>query len=64
MVLLTRPVAGKLMDNKNHVVVYPAIIFYAISMFMLSQVTSGFILLLISAIMGLGFEIYNQQHKS
>lgn len=56
VVLLTRPVAGKLMDNKgNHVVVYPAIIFYAISMFMLSQVTSGFILLLISAIMGLGF---------
>lgn len=56
MVFLSRPLTGKLMDFKGHnIVMYPAFIFYAISMFLLSNVNNGFVLLLIGGIMGLGF---------
>lgn len=56
MVFLSRPLTGKLMDYRGHnIVMYPAFIFYALSMFMLSTVNNGFVLLLIGGIMGLGF---------
>lgn len=56
IVFLSRPITGKLMDYRGHnIVMYPAFIFYALSMFMLSTVNNGFVLLLIGGIMGLGF---------
>lgn len=56
MVFISRPITGKIMDYRGHnIVMYPAFILYALSMFMLSTVHNGLILLIIGGIMGLGF---------
>ncbi len=54
--LVSRPFSGPLMDKKGaNMIMYPAFILYAISMFMLSVVGNSWVLLLAGAIMGLGF---------
>ncbi|RDW15825.1 MFS transporter [Oceanobacillus arenosus] len=54
--LVSRPFSGPLMDKKGaNMIMYPAFILYAISMFMLSTVSSGWVLLLAGAVMGLGY---------
>lgn len=56
VVILSRPFTGRLFDVKGvNIVMYPAIIAYAIGMVLLSQAHSGIILLLAGVFIGLGY---------
>ena len=56
MLLISRPLAGKLLDLKgDNTVLYPAIILHALSFFFLSQAHHGLVLLLAGALLALGF---------
>ncbi|WP_237562796.1 MFS transporter [Bacillus dakarensis] len=53
---ISRPFTGKLLDLKgDNIVIYPALIFFTISLFLLYIVNSGFVLLLSGAFLALGF---------
>jgi len=53
---LSRPFTGKLLDLKgDNIVIYPALIFFTLSLFLLYIVSSGFVLLLSGAFLALGF---------
>ena len=53
---LTRPIAGRLMDDKNeNVVVYPAFIFLIISFAMLMFSFDGWVLLIAGIALGIGY---------
>ncbi|KON88255.1 multidrug MFS transporter [Sporosarcina globispora] len=55
-VLVSRPFTGRLMDIKGaNYVIYPAFIFFAAGMFVLSTANRSFTLLLAGALIGLGF---------
>lgn len=55
-VLISRPFTGRLLDVKGaKFVIYPALICFAIGLLLLSQVQSGWMLLVAGAIIGLGF---------
>jgi len=55
-VLITRPFVGRMFDSKGeNSIMYPAILIFAIGMFLLSQSYYGYILLLAAAFIGLGF---------
>ena len=55
-ILLSRPFTGKLLDRKGaNYVMYPAIIIFAIGMFILSIADNGTLFLLSSVFIGLGF---------
>lgn len=59
IILLTRPFTGKLMDVKGaNSIAYPGIILAAIGMFILSQATTSFALLLAAVLIGLGYGNY------
>ena len=54
--LVTRPIAGRLMDDKNeNVVVYPAFIFLIISFSMLMFSFDGWVLLIAGIALGIGY---------
>ncbi|CQD26784.1 Major facilitator superfamily MFS_1 [Staphylococcus capitis] len=54
--LVTRPIAGRLMDDKNeNVVVYPAFIFLIISFAMLMFSFDGWVLLIAGIALGIGY---------
>jgi MFS family permease len=54
--LITRPLTGRLQDIKgDNIVMYPALLLFALSLAVLSQAGHGFILLLAGALVGLGF---------
>ena len=54
--LVTRPIAGRLMDDKNeNVVVYPAFIFLVISFAMLMFSFNGWMLLIAGIALGIGY---------
>ena len=54
--LFTRPIAGRLMDDKNeNVVVYPAFIFLVISFAMLMFSFNGWMLLIAGIALGIGY---------
>lgn len=56
VVMLTRPLTGKMMDQKGaNIVLYPTFIFMAIGFYVLGNSTTGFIMLLAGALIGLGF---------
>ncbi|WP_110929240.1 MFS transporter [Bacillus massiliglaciei] len=56
VILLSRPFTGRLMDIKGaNIVAYPALIFFAIGMFVFSQANYGWVLLAAGAIIGLGY---------
>ncbi|WP_079529567.1 MFS transporter [Halobacillus hunanensis] len=56
VILLTRPISGPLMDKKGgNSVAYPGLLIFAVGMLLLSQVTTGWGLLLAAAIIGLGY---------
>lgn len=56
VVLLTRPFTGPLLDRKGgNSISYVAFILFAIGLVMISQATTGFVLLLAGAIIGLGY---------
>ena len=54
-VLCTRPITGPLMDRKGaNIVVYPALIFFAIGMLIFSQATNSLLFLVAAALIGIG----------
>ncbi|RWR06503.1 MFS transporter [Siminovitchia fortis] len=56
IVFISRPFTGKLMDNRgSNSVAYPALVLFAIGMFMLSQANTNFAFLLAAAVIGLGY---------
>lgn len=53
---ISRPFTGRLLDLKgDNVVIYPAILLYSLSLLLLSQAHSGFVLLVAGALVALGF---------
>ncbi len=55
-ILLSRPVTGRLMDQKGaNIIMYPAIIIMAAGMLILSSASNSFTLLVAAALIGLGF---------
>ncbi|WP_424767203.1 MFS transporter [Paenibacillus sp. sgz302251] len=56
MIVLPRPIVGKLLDRASeHVIVYPAIAIFAIGMLLLSVANSPVMLLISGAVIGLGY---------
>lgn len=56
VVLLTRPISGKLLDRLGaNAIVYPALFSFAIGLFLLSKTTTTLTFLLAAAVIGLGF---------
>lgn len=56
IVFISRPFTGRLMDGKGgNSVAYPALILFAIGMFILSEANTNFSFLLAAAIIGLGY---------
>ncbi len=56
VVMLTRPLTGKILDQKGaNIVLYPTFIFMAIGFYLLGGTTTGFVMLLAGAFIGLGF---------
>lgn len=56
MIVLPRPIVGKLLDQVGeHVIVYPSIAIFAIGMLLLSQADSPVLLLISGAVIGLGY---------
>lgn len=55
-VLISRPFTGRMMDKKGaNIIIYPALIIYGAGMLFLSSVTSSVTLLLVGALVALGF---------
>lgn len=55
-VLISRPFTGRMMDKKGaNIIIYPALIIYGVGMLLLSSVTSSVTLLLVGALVALGF---------
>ena len=55
-VLISRPITGRLMDARGaNIVMYPAIVLFAVGMLVLSQANNAVMLLLAGALIGLGF---------
>jgi MFS family permease len=58
--IVTRPITGKLMDKKGpNIIVYPALVIFALGMYLFSTAHSSFVLLLAAALIGLGFGNFN-----
>jgi MFS family permease len=58
-ILVSRPFSGRLLDAKGaNIIVYPALILYAVGMFLFSQSHSGSILLLSAVVIGFGYGNY------
>lgn len=56
MMLITRPFTGRLMDLKGaNIIVYPALALYFIAYIVLGNATTGWMLLLAGALIGLGY---------
>ncbi|WP_053374552.1 MFS transporter [Paenibacillus sp. FJAT-27812] len=56
MIVLPRPIVGKLLDRVGeHVIVYPSIAIFTIGMLLLSQASSPVLLLVSGAVIGLGY---------
>ncbi|MBU7595262.1 MFS transporter [Metabacillus halosaccharovorans] len=58
--ILTRPFTGRLMDRKGpNIIVYPCIVLFAVGMYMFSDASSSWMLLVAAALIGLGFGNFN-----
>ncbi|PAD67970.1 MFS transporter [Bacillus sp. 7586-K] len=58
--IFTRPFCGRLMDAKGpNLIVYPCLVIFAAGMYLFSQASSGWMLLLSAALIGLGFGNFN-----
>ena len=56
VVMLTRPVTGKILDQKGaNIVLYPTFIFMGIGFYLLGNSTTSFLMLFAGALIGLGF---------
>ncbi|MFC5731812.1 MFS transporter [Cytobacillus gottheilii] len=55
-IILSRPFTGKWFDlYGSHIIIYPAIVIFAVGMFVLSQASGAFVFLLAGGLIGLGF---------
>jgi MFS family permease len=64
-ILVSRPFSGRLLDVKGaNIVVYPALILYAVGMFLFSQAHSGSVLLLSAAVIGFGYGNYQSSGQA
>lgn len=60
VVIVSRPYTGKLMDTRGaNIIVYPCIVIFAIGMLLFSQATTGWMLLVAAALIGLGYGNFN-----
>nr|WP_297135734.1 MFS transporter [Terrisporobacter sp.] len=56
VVLITRPFTGRMVDKKGAgFIIYPAFVMFSVGLFLLSFTSNGFMLLLSSAFIALGF---------
>lgn len=60
VIIFSRPVTGKLMDTRGaNVIVYPCLAVFAVGMFLFSEATAGWMLLLAAAFIGFGYGNFN-----
>ncbi|QUG40262.1 MFS transporter [Psychrobacillus sp. INOP01] len=60
VIIFSRPFTGKLMDSRGaNIIVYPCIVLFAIGMFLFSQASAGWMLLLAAAFIGFGYGNFN-----
>jgi MFS family permease len=53
---ISRPITGKLLDVKgDNIVIYPALLMFSLSLFLLSQARNSFVLLIAGALVALGY---------
>ncbi len=65
VVIISRPFTGKLLDTKGaNIVAYPCFVLFALGMFLFSQATAGWMLLLAAALMGFGYGNFNSIAQS
>lgn len=56
VVILTRPVTGKLLDSKGaNVIIYPALIIFAIGMYLFSTTTTSIVFIIAAICIGIGY---------
>jgi len=60
VIIFTRPITGKLMDTRGaNMIVYPCFAIFAVGMFLFSEASAGWMLLMASACIGLGYGNFN-----
>lgn len=60
VIIFSRPFTGKLMDTRGaNIVAYPCLVIFAVGMFLFSQATAGWMLLVAAAFIGLGYGNFN-----
>lgn len=65
VVIISRPFTGKLLDTKGaNIVAYPCFVLFALGMFIFSQATAGWMLLLAAALIGFGYGNFNSIAQS
>ncbi|MGE7978904.1 MFS transporter [Psychrobacillus sp. NPDC093200] len=65
VVIISRPFTGKLLDTKGaNIVAYPCFVLFALGMFLFSQATAGWMLLLAAALIGFGYGNFNSIAQS
>ena len=65
VVIISRPFTGKLLDTKGaNIVAYPCFVLFALGMFLFSQASVGWMLLLAAALMGFGYGNFNSIAQS
>jgi MFS family permease len=65
VILLTRPITGRLMDSKNeNFIVYPSLILLAIGMFVLSVMHTGWLIVVAALLIGAGFGNFQSTTQS
>lgn len=64
-ILVSRPFSGRLLDSRGaNIVVYPALIVYAVGMFLFSQADSGSVLLIAAVVIGFGYGNYQSSGQA
>ncbi|MGM9988415.1 MAG: MFS transporter, partial [Bacillaceae bacterium] len=59
-IIFSRPFTGKLMDAKGaNIVTYPCLVIFALGMFLFSQATASWMLLVAAALIGFGYGNFN-----
>lgn len=65
VIIFSRPFTGKLMDTRGaNIVTYPCLVLFAIGMYLFSQATAGWMLLLAAALIGFGYGNFNSIAQS
>ena len=60
VIILSRPFTGKLLDVRGaNIVAYPCLLIFAVGMYLFSQASAGWMLLLAAAFIGLGYGNFN-----